>query len=172
MPNNNKNGKRGALVRFKRRVRLLYLRILRLDDPPERIARGAAIGVLMGVLPTFGLGGILALALAFVLKANKAAAVIASAIVNPLTAPFFWTASIVIGGFVTRTDSAAILAKFKGENILTFAGQTAYVYMAGNVILSAFSTVAAYLLIKWAIATHRERKAAKRRAEGIDRQAG
>ena len=172
MPNNNRNGKKGGLVRFKRRVRLLYLRIMRLDDPPERIARGAAIGVLMGVLPTFGLGGILALALAFVLKANKAAAVIASAIVNPLTAPFFWTASVVIGGFVTRTDSAAILAKFNGESLLTFAEQTAYVYMAGNVILAASSTTASYLLIKWAVATHRKRKAAKRRTQGLDRQAG
>ncbi|TAN63593.1 DUF2062 domain-containing protein, partial [bacterium] len=50
--------------RLKRRAKLIYLKLLRLDDPPERIALGAAIGVLMGILPTFGIGGVLSIILA------------------------------------------------------------------------------------------------------------
>ncbi|MBI5562041.1 MAG: DUF2062 domain-containing protein [Deltaproteobacteria bacterium] len=159
---NNGWSKRHPLVKLRRRARLLYLRILRLGDPPERIARGAAIGVAMGVLPTFGAGGVLALILAFVFRANKAAAVIASAIVNPLTAPFFWTASIIIGGLATGADSAAILAKWKGENLLAFAEEATVVYMAGNAIITIVLTVASYFLVKWAIVKHRERKAKER----------
>lgn len=162
-PENGKAGKTGFSVRIKRRAKLLYLRILRLDDPPERIAAGAAIGVLMGVLPTFGLGGFLAFAFAFVFKANKAAAVIASAVVNPLTSPFFWTASIVIGSLITGNDSATMLAKFKGEEFLTFAGEVSMVYMAGNALISIVFTAATYFLTKGVITRHRARKAAKRR---------
>ena len=51
MANQNGNGrtrggvdKKHPFVRLKRKARLTYLRILRIDDPPERIARGAAIG--------------------------------------------------------------------------------------------------------------------------------
>jgi len=162
IPGNNHANKKEILVRLKRRGRLMYLRILRLDDPPERIAAGAAIGVLMGVLPTFGLGGVFALAIAFALKANKAAAVIASAVVNPLTAPFFWTASIVIGSLVTGNDSAEILARFKGEKFIIAAGETGLVYMAGNAILSIISTAGAYFLVRGSVKGYRARKAARR----------
>lgn len=162
---NGKAKKTDFLVKIKRRAKLLYLRILRLDDPPERIARGAAVGVLMGVLPTFGLGGLLAFAFAFVFKANKAAAVIASAVVNPLTAPFFWTASIVIGSAITGNDSATMLAKFKGEEFLTFAGEASTVYLAGNALISLTCTVGAYFTIKAVINRHRARKAASKRTD-------
>ncbi|OGQ59467.1 MAG: hypothetical protein A3J24_04325 [Deltaproteobacteria bacterium RIFCSPLOWO2_02_FULL_53_8] len=160
---NNRANKADFSVRIVRRAKLLYLRILRLDDPPERIAAGAAIGILMGVLPTFGIGGALALGLAFVFKANKAAAVIASAVVNPLTSPFFWTASIVIGSAITGNDSAAILAKFKGEEIFTAAAEVSLVYMAGNALMSVIFTAGTYFLTKKIIVRHRERKTAKRR---------
>ncbi|MBI5885227.1 MAG: DUF2062 domain-containing protein [Deltaproteobacteria bacterium] len=162
---NSHANRKDFFVRVKRRARLMYLRILRLDDPPERIARGAAIGVLMGVLPTFGLGGVLALAIAFVLKANKAAAVIASAVVNPLTAPFFWTTSIIIGSIITGNDSTEMLARFKGERFIIAAEQTGLVYMAGNAILGAISTACAYFLVRGAVKGHRARKAARRRSE-------
>ena len=97
----NQNGKNGVdkkhpFVRLKRKARLTYLKILRIDDPPERIARGAAIGVAMGVLPTFGLGTLFALAFAFVFRANKAASVLGSFIMNPVTTPFFWTANVQV----------------------------------------------------------------------------
>jgi uncharacterized protein (DUF2062 family) len=68
-------------VRFKRKARLTYLRILRIDDPPERIA-GARHRVAMGVLPTFGLG-IISPSRRFILRANKAASVLGSFIMNP-----------------------------------------------------------------------------------------
>src|SRR3989337_2514993 len=129
MENQNSNGKtrngvdkKHPFVRFKRKARLTYLRILRIDDPPERIARGAAIGVAMGVLPTFGLGTILSLAAAFILRANKAAAVLGSFIVNPLTAPFFWTLSAVVGSFIMREDYGSIYETARSEGFLSGAG--------------------------------------------------
>ncbi|MBI5234847.1 MAG: DUF2062 domain-containing protein [Deltaproteobacteria bacterium] len=158
--NNNKNH---PLNKIKRRARLWYLKLLRLDDPPERIARGAAIGVLMGVLPTFGLGGLLSLAFAWALRGNKAAAIIGSAIVNPLTAPFFWTASILTGSVILGRDSDAVFATFKNEDLLNAAGEAALVYMAGNAVLSAVFTIASYFLVKTAITGYRARKERKRR---------
>lgn len=157
------NGKNHPLNKIKRRARLAYLKILRLDDPPERIARGAAIGVLMGVLPTFGLGGLLSLSLAWALRGNKAAALIGSAIVNPLTAPLFWTASILTGSKILNRDSDAILAALKNENLIAAAGDAALVYIAGNAVLSAVFTAASYFLVKAAITGYRARKERKRR---------
>lgn len=158
----NGNNKKHPFIKFKRRARYHYLKILRIDDPPERIARGAAIGVLMGVLPTFGLGAFLAIGLAFVLKANKAAAVLGSFIVNPLTAPFFWTLSIVIGSLILGEDYTSILAKIKEDGFLAGAEWTYLVYMVGNIILSIVFTSASYYLVKWTIIRHRVKKELRR----------
>lgn len=158
----NGNNKKHPFIKFKRRARYHYLKILRIDDPPERIARGAAIGVLMGVLPTFGLGTLLSIGLAFVLRANKAAAVFGSFLVNPLTSPFFWTLSIVIGSFIMGEDYSSILAMVKDEGFLAGAEWAYLVYIIGNVILSVAFTSAAYYLVKWAVVRHRAKKVLKR----------
>lgn len=154
--------KKHPFVKFKRKARLTYLRILRIDDPPERIARGAAIGVAMGVLPTFGLGIILSLAVAFVLRANKAASVLGSFIMNPLTSPFFWTASLLAGSLLTGNDYSAIYAKVKENGFLTGAGEVSVVFMAGNIAVSTATTVASYYIVKNAVIRHRRKKEEKR----------
>lgn len=160
-PRNGTN-KKHPFIKFKRRARYHYLKILRIDDPPERIARGAAIGVLMGVLPTFGLGAFMAIGVAFVLKANKAASVLGSFIVNPLTAPFFWTLSIVIGSLILGEDYSSILARVKEDGFFAGAEWTYIVYMVGNIILSIIFTLASYYLVKWAVTRHRAKKEMKR----------
>ncbi|MBI5643697.1 MAG: DUF2062 domain-containing protein [Deltaproteobacteria bacterium] len=163
--NKPKNNKKHPFERLKRWFKLTYLKILRLDDPPERIARGAAIGVLMGVLPTFGAGGFLSIGFAFIFKANKAAAVIGSFIVNPLTAPFFWTLSIAIGSVIMGEDRASIITMIRSEGFLKAGGWAYLVYMAGNVVISALCTAGAYFAVKRAIIRHRKHKEAKRLAK-------
>lgn len=160
--NNNNNNKKHPFVQIKRRIRLTYLRILRIDDPPERISRGIAIGVLMGILPTFGLGGLMSFGIAFILKANKAAAILGSFIMNPLTSPFFWTLSIVLGSVIMREDSSTIMAKFHGENFWKGAGRTYLVFLVGNILVSAVFTAASYYISKKWIISHRKHKAAKK----------
>ncbi len=169
MENQNGNGKtrngvdkKHPFVRFRRKARLTYLKILRIDDPPERIARGAAIGVAMGVLPTFGLGIILSLTAAFFLKANKAASVLGSFIMNPVTSPFFWTASLLVGSFLTGADYSSIMGKVKENGFLMGAGEASLVFMAGNIVVSTATTVASYYLVRNAVIRHRRKKEEKR----------
>lgn len=161
MSPNGKINKKHPFTRIKRRIRLTYLKIMRIDDPPEKIAGGAAIGVLMGVLPTFGIGTFLSLGFAFLFKVNKAAAVLGSFIVNPLTSPFFWALSISVGSLIMREDSASILERIKGEGFLSGAGWAYVVFLVGNAIVSAVCTTAAYYLIKQSVIRHRRHKAAK-----------
>ena len=156
--------KKGLFTRARRRFRLIYLRLLRIDDPPERIARGAAIGVLMGILPTFGLGIVLSIALAFALRANKAAAILGSFVMNPFTSPFFWTISAIVGALVLREDSSAIMAHIRDKSMLNGVSWAYFVHMVGNIIVSALFTLITYYLVKRFIMEHRAHKAAKRLA--------
>lgn len=158
---NNRENKKDFFVRIKRRVKLLYLRVLRIDDPPERIARGAAIGAFMGILPTFGLGALLAVVFSFIFRANKAASVIGSMIMNPLTTPFFWTLSILIGSALLGEDGSSMLARFKNEGMIKGAGEAYLAFLLGNAITSTAFSAAIYFLTKAAITRHRRRKALK-----------
>lgn len=151
--------KKGLRARIGRRAKLVYLKILRIDDPPERIARGAAIGVAMGVLPTFGLGALFSLAAAFILKANKAAAVLGSFAANPLTSPFFWTLSVVIGSFIMREDYSTIHEMVKDQGLLTGAGWAYAVFLVGNAVVTVVFTAASYYLVRNAVIRHRIKKA-------------
>lgn len=159
-----RNGdKKRLLSRFSRRAKLVYYRILRLEDPPERIARGAAIGVFMGVLPTFGLGALLSLAAAFALKANKAAAILGSLIMNPLTAPFFWALSAFVGSFLLQENYSSIYANIKDEGLVTGAGWAYAVFLIGNAIVTVLTTAVSYYIVKHTVIRHRRRKAEKLR---------
>jgi len=162
--NRNRRNNRPLPVRLKRAVRFYYLRLARIDDPPERIARGAAIGVLMGILPTFGLGALLAIIFSFVFKANKAAALIGSIIMNPLTQPFFIAASITLGSVLLGENSSTILAAFKEDGITGGITTASVVYVLGNSIISTAFALASYFSVKKTIIRHRAHKRARKLA--------
>ena len=70
---------------WKRWRHYYYLRLLRLKDNPNAMARGLAIGVFAGCLPLFGLQTIIGIVLATLFRGNKVLAAAATWISNPLT---------------------------------------------------------------------------------------
>lgn len=75
---------------FFRQLKLNFIRLMRLRDSPDRIARGMALGLFIGMTPTFGVQMALALVVAILLNENKLSAVIGVWITNPVTAPFIY----------------------------------------------------------------------------------
>lgn len=60
--------------------RLVYLKLVRINDTPQKISLGLALGVTLGIIP--GTGPLAAIALAFILRLNRLAALIGSLMVN------------------------------------------------------------------------------------------
>ena len=74
-------------------------KVLTIEDTPESIARGIAIGIFLGFTPLYGLKTLLSLLLAVVLHGNKLAAVIGVSvhdIVFPLL-PLVWALEYDLG---------------------------------------------------------------------------
>jgi uncharacterized protein (DUF2062 family) len=160
--------------RAYRWLRYMKIRFVRINDSPEKIAKGAALGIFLGIFPTFGLGFVLAWVGSAVMGWNKAASVLGSFIMNPLTIPFFWTLSAVAGGFIFNEDSRLIYEEiragdfFAGDGILGALKTSAVMYLVGNTAVASFFSVIAYLIVKKAVARHRIRlheKRLRRRAE-------
>jgi uncharacterized protein (DUF2062 family) len=70
---------------WKRQMRYFYLRLLRMREHPQVIARGLACGVFAGCFPLFGLQTIIGIVLAFLMRGNKLAAAAGTWLSNPLT---------------------------------------------------------------------------------------
>lgn len=71
--------------RFNRRIRLVYLKLLRLQGHPEVVAKGLAVGVFAGCFPFFGIQSLIGLFLATIFRGSRVAALAATWISNPLT---------------------------------------------------------------------------------------
>lgn len=85
------------LIRLRPVLRFVKFRILHVDDSPERIARGLAIGVFISYLPLMGIQMALAWAAAVVFKANKIMAVLGVWVSNPATAILVYYPSYRLG---------------------------------------------------------------------------
>ncbi|MEA5452770.1 DUF2062 domain-containing protein [Leptolyngbya sp. CCNP1308] len=70
---------------WRRQIRYIYLRFLRLQGSPEQLARGMAAGVFAGCFPLFGFQTILGVAVATVLRGNRLMAAAATWVSNPFT---------------------------------------------------------------------------------------
>lgn len=72
-------------------------RIRRLPDPAHRISRGVAAGVFVCFTPFFGLHFVLAATVAWAIRGNMLAALLATFFGNPLTFPIIAELSLEIG---------------------------------------------------------------------------
>jgi len=70
---------------FDRQIRFVRLRILRTSDSPHKIALGVALGIFVAWMPPLGYHILLALALTFLLQANKFFALVCVWVSNPFT---------------------------------------------------------------------------------------
>jgi len=87
-------------MEIRRQLKLYYLKIVRLRETPEDIARGMALGLFIGMTPTMGFQMPIALAASTIFKENKIASVLGVWITNPLTAPAIYFFNYKVGAFV------------------------------------------------------------------------
>ena len=143
----------------------VLLRLIRLNDSPERVAGGFAIGVFVGVAPTFGFGLLVTGFLAVFLRCNVAAAVVGSASGAPPLIFLFWALSAWVGSFFFGLDFARLYAMFKSGAALRAGGEVFSAYLVGNVFVTAVATALGY----WVVLAIMRRAAARKAASSPPR---
>jgi uncharacterized protein len=71
---------------------------------PYKVSKGYALGVFLAATPFIGIKVLIAIALTFIFKWNKAAAIIGVLHINILTAPVFYGFSFMVGKSVLGSD--------------------------------------------------------------------
>jgi uncharacterized protein (DUF2062 family) len=89
-----------ALSRLRRAFAARLGAVLRLDDPPWRVALALAIGVFISCTPFYGLQTVLSLAVATIFRLNRAVTVTGTWLNLPWFAPILYGFALRIGAFV------------------------------------------------------------------------
>lgn len=82
---------------FARSVRYIGWRVVRLGGSAHGLALGVAIGVFVATLPILGIQFLIAGLLAWLLRGNVPAALLATFWANPISLPFIWISSHWLG---------------------------------------------------------------------------
>jgi uncharacterized protein (DUF2062 family) len=158
-------------------------RLRRLPDSPERIARGIWAGVFTTFTPFYGLHFIVAGVLAFVMRGNVLASLMATFFGNPLTYVPIGITSLqtghwLLGSRLTEEDERSFGGKFidAGEDLWnnlwnffmgrptdwsqwhTFYDEVFFPYMVGGIVPGVFAGTLAYYISVPLIRAYQKRR--------------
>lgn len=159
--------------------------VLHADDTPHQIALGAAIAMVIAIMPFVGIQTVLSIAIAALFRANKAVCVAVVWASNPITTPPLLWASYHIGRWVLppgwlgneeglhrlfdmmKTGSALELG-FWREVFWVLIGAGAELWV-GTFIVGVALAIPTYFAMRWAVGLYRERRRQKILRRGLFR---
>ena len=131
---------------FFRQFKLNLIKLVRLRVEPDEIARGMALGLFIGMTPTFGIQMILALIFAFIFRQNRIAALIGVWNTNPVTAPFIYGTEYEIGRVLLGMPYPDANIEFTFEAMKQLGWQLASPLCLGSLVLGIPVTIIGYAL--------------------------
>lgn len=147
---------------LRRSLRYYWLKFLRLQDDPKKLAWGMSLGVFIGMTPTMPFHTLLALSLAVFLGVSPVAVYLGIWVMNPVTVAPIYVAAYKVGklllvnqgclGFPENYDYASLL------KVLWRGG---LVLQVGGIIIALPPAILSYFLTLWAVQRYRQRKAQK-----------
>jgi uncharacterized protein (DUF2062 family) len=145
---------------LKRALRYQWLKFLRLQDDPRKLAWGMALGVFIGMTPTVPFHTVAALTLAPLLRISPVTAFVGIQICNPLTIPPFYLAAYKVGQYLLHQGAPlAIPETYTYTDLLYLLWQGGLALQVGGVVLAVPPALVSYFLTLWAVQRYRRRKA-------------
>ncbi len=185
---------------WRRASQYIVHRLRRLPDPAHKISRGIAVGVFTSFTPFFGLHFLLSAVLAWAIRGNVLAALLATFVGNPLTFPLIAAVSMEIGGFILGERPLPlplVLGSFSEaandlwrnfvaiftddrtdwQGLYRFSDRVFLPYLVGSILPGLAAAIASYFLANPVIAAYQKarvarlkKKFAKRRERAISRR--
>ncbi|MFA6320317.1 MAG: DUF2062 domain-containing protein [Candidatus Omnitrophota bacterium] len=133
--------------------RLIYLKLVRMNDSPHKIAVGFGLGVFAGIMPFAG--PLVALFLAMLFRVNKASAVLGGILSNTWVTVIAFLFAIKAGSAIFGINSeiirsrwTALLKDFHLSSLFkTSALEIILPVLTGYLVIALLSALGAYLMI-------------------------
>lgn len=157
--------KRLDALYWKRLLRYLYIRFLRMEGSPEAIARGVAAGVFAGSFPLLGFQTIIGIAIAALVRGNKVMAAAGTWISNPFTYVPLFALNFHIGCWLLRLPPEIVLTTSSTDpsEWMTMGVSVTAALMVGSFVVGTVASILGYYLGLVVARRIRMARAAKRR---------
>ena len=169
---------------WRRALQYIVHRVRRLPDPAHKISRGIACGVFACFTPFFGLHFVIAAGLAWLVRGNVMASLLATFFGNPVTFPFIAAISMELGAWlmgrppiplpdvaVAFSDAALELwanfmavfteAKTDWTSMNGFFGRYFLPYLVGGILPGIATAFAFYILTNPILNTYQKARVAR-----------
>ena len=151
-----------AMSRIRRAFVARLGAVLRLDDPPWRVALALAVGVFISCTPFYGLQTLLSLAVATIFRLNRAVTITGAWLNLPWFAPIVYGFALRIGAFLLPdlhgADVAEIAELLQAAPALSMADMldllrsVSLALLIGTaavgIVAGAFTYIAAFVLLR------------------------
>ena len=132
-----------------RSVKLQLVKFVRLQGSPDDIAKGVALGVFIGMTPTFGFQMIIAAFAATLFRENRLAAILGVWVTNPFTAPFIYLGEYEVGRLLMQLERISFVANF--SSLLDLSKDILYPITLGSLVVGTLTAFLTYTITLRAI---------------------
>ena len=146
------------LAKIQKKIQQWINRIKQLHGDPHYIAMGIAIGVFVAVTPTIPFHTVIAVGLAIILRASKAAAAIGVWFANPLTIPLFYLASYKTGVMLLGWSIVVDIPSEPVSDPMELGLYVIFAATVGGIIIGIVPGIAAYVITRKIISKLRVRE--------------
>ena len=129
---------------YWKKLKRLFKNAVLANDSPEKLARGFAIGIFWGVLPTFGFAILFSLPVAVAFKASRLTAILGTFVSNPLTTPFFMLWGTYLGNFILKATPLTLSWEILNLEHLLKISKSLFL---GTIVLAGSISILSYGLL-------------------------
>lgn len=149
--------------------RFVIYHVLHADDPPHRLALGAALGMFVAFTPTLGFQMVLVVFLATIFRANRAVGLPIVWITNPATCVTIYYACYVVGRAISGRPAVGwqwwreLAQPPEGwwASIVfywTRFADVAWPLWLGGILIGLVTAIPSYVALYWSVRTYRLRR--------------
>jgi hypothetical protein len=137
--------------------------IVKLDDPPHKLALAAAVGIFVAFSPWLGLHIVSCLFFAWIFRLNKLVVLTATFVNNPWTVvPMYgfclWFGIKITGGMAESPEIAWTSLGFR--DLFSVLLPYLWPFVAGTVVIGGIAAVLSYFLFFWLVRRYRREEKA------------
>ncbi|NQV91077.1 DUF2062 domain-containing protein [Candidatus Woesearchaeota archaeon] len=130
------------------------------NNTPHQVALGSAIGLFVSIIPTFVVGMLIALYIAWDRKLNMLSTFLGTMIVNPFTFPFVYFADYTLGDYII---SHKIPLSFPTSQPITAYASRLYL---GGFVFAVIASIILYIAVYY-VAKYYQEKHLNEKIKGI-----